>query len=393
MTTETYTILMEKKTDVEKKLKKYAKKAQKYGIPFSFSFADPYCIDIERTDDFGKKYTEKYEVCDLTIESEVIRKDGYEIIARLEHSHTGNIVNVFVGEMRNEWATMHAHCDHCNGDHGQKVTFIVSNGIEEKQVGRTCLMDYCGIDPQAVGMMNQFTDEIEEFTADGYDFHEHIPIVYDTVDVLAHAVDVYTEQGYVKSEERNSNKGEIMKRFYGNDNPTKEGMAKAHEMAKAIAEMDIDEAIDAKLNNVQVRIKSYYCKPTDFGYIACAPLFFDRWEQRKANIERRAKEAEKMASVSEYVGTVGERIETEVKEVKLLTSFPTNYGMTFLYRFIDENDNVLVWFASSPMEEHENVKRIKATIKAHSERDGVKQTILSRVKEISKTSKNISKSA
>ena len=86
-----------------------------------------------------------------------------------------------------------------------------------------------------------------------------------------------------------------------------------------------------------------------------------------------------MSEQSEYVGNVGERSVFEVKEAVLLASFQSYYGTTFLYRFLDNSDNVLLWFASGTFET-DNVTKIKATVKEHSERDGVKQTILTRVK-------------
>ena len=86
MDTNTYTILTEKQEDVEKKLKRLQKKAHKYGITFSSSWGEPYAIERTHTDDFGKKYTIKYEVVDLTIESEIIRKDGYTVLAYIEHA-------------------------------------------------------------------------------------------------------------------------------------------------------------------------------------------------------------------------------------------------------------------------------------------------------------------
>ena len=152
-------------------------------------------------------------------------------------------------------------------------------------------------------------------------------------------------------------------------------------MADTIANMSLEEAIDARLNNVQTRVKGFYCKPSDFGYFAYAPVAYAKYMERKAAQARRESERNALAGQSEYVGTVGERREFFVKETKLLTTFFTDYGMTSLYRFIDEQGNVLVWFASSSLD-NTNVRKIKATVKAHTERDGVKQTTITRVKVI-----------
>ena len=387
METNTYTILEEKREDMEKKLRRLEKKAKKYDIPFSVSYGEPYAIEIKRTDDFGKKYTQKYEVFDLTIESETIRKDGYTVLAHIEHGDDGNVVDVFEGQMQTEWVNIKPFCAHCNANHNLKYTFMVSNGNEIKQVGRTCLKEYCGIDPQMIGMMNSFHDDIDEYTPDGYDFGEGLPCVYDAVEVLAFAIEAIKKQGYVKSDERDSNKGEIIKAV-GHRHPSKELLAEAETMAKAIAEMSVEEAVNARLNNVQVRIKGFYCKPSEFGYFAYAPIAYERHMKYIEAQKRKAEEKAKVAKDSEYVGNVGERAEFRIKEMTLLTTFPTDYGTTFLYRFIDQSGNILIWFASGSFgawkngkwETYENVSKIKATIKAHNEREGVKQTILTRVK-------------
>lgn len=373
----TYMILEEKREEVAKKLRRLQKKAQKYNVPFTVTESEPYCHTVIRDYD-GRKVEERYEVYDLTIVSEVIKNDGYSIIARIEHCDDGNIVNVFDGEMQMEWAKIPAHCDHCNGNHHQKITVIVEKDGVQKQVGRTCLKEYCGIDPQTIGMFNQFFDDIEEYTMEGYDFDESIPHVYDTDTVLAHAIAVLRAQGYRKTDERDSNRDAVLKLTLDGERPTEEDLNKAKEMSAYIENMSIEDAVNARLDNVRTRIKGYYCKPSDFGYFAFAPLAYENMMKRIAKQKERDAERKAMSEASEYVGTIGERTVFNVKEAKLLTSWENQYGMTFLYRFIDENDNVLVWFASTTIDE--DVAKIKATVKDHSERDGVKQTIITRVK-------------
>ena len=378
METNVYPILVEKQEEVNKKLKRLQKKAEKYNVPFSASYGEPYVITKKQKNEFEQIVENHYEVVDLTLTSDVIRKDGYTVIAYLEHANNGNIVNVFVGDVQKEWVTMPPFCEHCNANHNLRHTFIVDNGKEQKQVGRTCLKEYCGIDPQVIGMVNAFYGEIEEYTTDGFDFSERIPLVYDSVHMLAHAIDITAEQGYVKSDEYNSNKSYLIK--HCNDNPKQSGYDKALEMAKAIMEMPLEVAIDNYLNNVQVRLQGMYCKPTEFGYFAYAPTAYAKYLERKAREERRLAENKAMSEQSDYVGTVGERISIDVKEATLITTYYGQFGVTYIYRFIDTNDNVLMWFASSTI--NTNVEKIKATIKDHKERGGVKQTIITRVKEV-----------
>ena len=65
----------------------------------------------------------------------------------------------------------------------------------------------------------------------------------------------------------------------------------------------------------------------------------------------------------------------EVADMSLLTSWEGDWGYTYLYKIIDTAGNVLIWYASRCIDA---AKKIKATIKDHSERDGVKQTIVTR---------------
>lgn len=378
METNTYTILEEKREDVEKKLKRIAKKAQKYDIPFSYSEGDCYCITKKHKNEYGYIVENHYEVYDLTIESEVVIKDGYTVLAHIEHADNGNIVNTFVGDTQTEWITMKPFCEHCNSNHNLHYTFIVDNGTERKQVGRTCLKDYCGIDPQMIGAFNAFFEELEEDTADGYDFREPIPMVYDATQILGLAIKVTKEQGYIKSDEFQSNKGEIIK--HCSEYISEEYLAEAEKMAKDILDLSLEDAVAFCLNNVQARLKGWYCKPSDFGYFAYAPTAYAKMIEKKAREEHRRAEHNAMGEKSEYVGEVGERRTFKIKSAILLTTLYNDYGCTYLQRFIDENDNVLIWFGSSILKD--GITLIKATVKAHNERDGVKQTILTRVKEI-----------
>lgn len=77
----------------------------------------------------------------------------------------------------------------------------------------------------------------------------------------------------------------------------------------------------------------------------------------------------------DYIGEVGERVTVDVAEMNLLTSWENDYGYTFLYKIVDVLGNVLIWYSSKCVDP---MKRLKASIKSHSERDGVKQTIVTR---------------
>jgi hypothetical protein len=87
---------------------------------------------------------------------------------------------------------------------------------------------------------------------------------------------------------------------------------------------------------------------------------------------------------SEYFGEVGDRLTIEVKVEKILR-FVNHYGYnartTFLH-LMTSGDNRVVWFCNgSPLDEG-STAIVKATVKKHDTRDGVKQTVVTRVAEV-----------
>lgn len=82
---------------------------------------------------------------------------------------------------------------------------------------------------------------------------------------------------------------------------------------------------------------------------------------------------------SEYIGNEGDKIEIELVLDKV-RGFNSVYGYTHIYCFKAGND-VVVWKTQKGLDLEEGGKvTVKATIKEHSEYDGVKQTVITRAK-------------
>ena len=97
--------------------------------------------------------------------------------------------------------------------------------------------------------------------------------------------------------------------------------------------------------------------------------------REQAKVERRERD-----SRSTHVGTVGERRDW-VLTVERVLSFDSQFGMVYIHLCRDADGNVIVykggnrWEGDTPM-----TVRVKATVKAHDERDGIAQTMISRPK-------------
>lgn len=92
-----------------------------------------------------------------------------------------------------------------------------------------------------------------------------------------------------------------------------------------------------------------------------------------------ARLAERVAT-STHIGKVGDRVELTVT-VKFANSYDSNFGQFWIVGLEDASANTVIYKGNSPFSttKGETVK-LKATIKEHGERDGVKQTIIARAK-------------
>ncbi len=101
------------------------------------------------------------------------------------------------------------------------------------------------------------------------------------------------------------------------------------------------------------------------------------FEKSKELIERKFREAEG-PSLSEYVGTPGERLRNITAIYKSSRGFSGKFGWTNIHTF-QMGENILIWMTSKELElEKGSPINLTGTIKSHQEYMGIKQTYLSR---------------
>jgi hypothetical protein len=103
-------------------------------------------------------------------------------------------------------------------------------------------------------------------------------------------------------------------------------------------------------------------------------------EERKA--EYRARDL-----ASQHIGTVGERRDF-ILTVSFVTDYETQFGITNVFGLRDADGNIVIYKGTSALYNTNgqfaikgDTVIVKATVKEHGERDGVKQTIISRPKQ------------
>ena len=98
------------------------------------------------------------------------------------------------------------------------------------------------------------------------------------------------------------------------------------------------------------------------------------WKEREAKI---AAEKKRDADRSDFIGNVGERLVFDNMSVFFVADFENHWGCTYIHGLRDANDNVVIYSGNS-IADKGDVLSIRATIKEHEVRDGVKQTIIAR---------------
>lgn len=166
--------------------------------------------------------------------------------------------------------------------------------------------------------------------------------------------EAWADTGYICYECGGSGLSDIIEKVYSPEYLAKLETRRAAKSAKA------EDAIKAELERAAAFVK-------------------EQQEREKAEAERKAR--------SEYIGTTGDKLEIEVKLISRASFYRPSfrgYGdeLVTVYNLEDVNGNCLVWKTTSGSlgADEGSTFKIKATIKAHNEYKGTKQTELSRVK-------------
>ena len=366
------------------KLEKLNKKAVKLGLK-------PIEIEILDTEMYERE--EGLEIPCYTVrltQIDQIKINGYEFVGKLEKNVGETYIYKGSEGVPKEQKDIRI-CQHCNTKRNRKTYYILKheNG-EYITVGKSCLIDFIGhVDAEKIAnfyqnLKNLIEEEFESWGGD-WDFE---PTAYSIDQVLKATVVSIKARGYHKSDSETMPTKEHV--FLILDNKERNnGYGDLFEEAMKIPKENIDEMKNIindlepnsdYIENLQLLIKDGFVKSNMMGYVVSIPCAVDREK------EKRLKESiqKDINSKSDYVGEVGEKIEKEVSYLKY-TSFESFYGtsckVTYLYMFLDNEGNCIVW-RTGKAEDFEVGDKIKISgrIKEHKEYRGLKQTILTRAK-------------
>lgn len=384
--------------ELRKKVQKIQNKCQKLGCEFRFEEVGEEYKTYK--DNLKNELTFRYVI----VEAEGLAKiNDWQFIGSIEHTENGNLIRKAVVdvEVPERYRTSDTYCEHCQTRRQRKDVFLVMNEKtqEFKQVGRNCLCDFThGMSVKMAAEMASLRSVFEQYEeADAsFDSWENGFLSYraylSTKEVLAYAWETVRGYGYRKSDMTNSTKSRVLSYF--SLRRMRESMLpevrrmlekemediafnpESEEVQQKVEEMMLwtikQEARTDFMNNLRVAVLNEYCDYRRFG-ILCALI--PVYQKAMGRIEEQRTERRE----AEYVGEVGQRITVEITSGRCVASWDTDFGTSFLYKFMDGAGNVYMWKTGKWIDE-EAVKELTGTIKAHDEYNGVKQNVMTRCK-------------
>lgn len=382
MTYEIYEGNMER---LSKKLNTIQNKCGKYGCEFHFEELGESFREI-KDESSGETRIARFVKVEVSGKAQIA---DWEFIATIEHGTPTNIIRSFRPEVAvpDRFYTADTYCDHCNTRRTRKDTYVIRNTEtgEFKQVGKSCLRDFTGgLSAEQVASYISWFDEVikGEYVEPGFKPYYYVD------EVLLNAVESVRLYGYTKTEtygyaestrdiviEQIRQFGNYSKRIENDGfNPLHSGNTEKAQAIMSWAKALPDEF--GYISNLKATMSKTCCEHRDIGIIVSAVASYNR----EMEYQSRKVAQMKQASKSQWVGNEGDRIELHNLQIRLLTSWETMYGYTYLYKFIDEHGNTFTWKTGKWLGEGGENQRIslKGTVKKHTEFNKELQTELTR---------------
>ena len=336
---------------------------------------------------------------------------GWQLVAAIDQRGEIPLISAVPGigiEVPVKYRESKPTCDHCRKTRIRKDNFlIIDESGTYKLVGRNCLADFLGAlgeNPEHIIRLATYFGELSNEISEHEDedlsgqWHGGGEYVVSIEDVTLAAMATIDNDGWAPSAFESSSTrsrtsfilnppkaqyrtaadqewlDEINERMQGKGRDLKAESLEAIAWAKSLLG---GHDFEHKLAGIAVNGFVTY---KHFGMAVCIGMSYrkhqDRLKKYEADSTQRAK--------SEHVGTVGKR-ESFTVTLDDVKAFENEYGVSYLHRFTDDNDNIMIWWSSGKdlnMESGWTLGErgtIKATVKGHDDYKGTEQTKVNRV--------------
>ena len=335
----------------------------------------------------------------VTVTGTCPRVNGWLFCATIEHEDAGNILRTVPGleaMLPIQYRTVATACEHCQTARIRKDTYILQSEVGEwKQVGRNCLADFLRCeDPTGIAQWAEILAGLDEEIG-GYEDEMGGGSGRETylglTVLLAQVACCVRKDGWCSRKEARDSyipkTASVDQAMCWFDDKYVAKQSEADKVKYAPTEADSQKAIDAiawaqnlpydvtndYLWNIRTVSHREAVRGRDAGLAGSIIVAYGK------HLESEIARKYEHDHPSEYFGTIGKR------EVFTLTvigrrEIESDWGGTTLVMFRDAAGNKAKWFASEAGEfQLDRTLTVKATVKAHDEYKGSRQTQLSRV--------------
>lgn len=398
----TRTITTRSRQAFELTVDKLNRKAQRLGCPlieYTYRGERMTALEIQTTDQDHNTETRTMpvKVHDYEVTTDRVSAAGWHIVGTIQATTDGEKNYVSTNDAtlnRADYERVNPYqCQHCKTARHRNQTYLIrhdNGGI--KQVGRNCLIELAHgeslaqIEFQAL-IFERLADEDGGVWNDGQG-RGAVGCVR-AVDCVALAEALRQEAGRWTPNQYDRNTGEVIEPGTQRQAAMMIRMQQIQprhaaimqelqpEAARILAEVaDLTPTPGDEFEASIIYAAGFeYVPEARAGLVAYAGEFLRRYKAKK----------DAPPVVSEYIAIVGERVQLDGLKLIFTTTIEGSYGTSWLYKFNDHKGRAVVYFASRPMDltAGETVN-LMASIKRHEERDGIKQTTITRAKITSK---------
>ena len=333
----------------------------------------------------------KIEGCHVSIVGQAPVLDGWRFLAKIEHDPGGNLVKRMAGGdvSPSEWHSCGPNCDHCEVTRGRNNTYMLSN-VETgavKQVGSTCISDFLGQqqrDPDRIAAMfdhvrdlgRDFEQDPENFLGDGgrYD------LGVEPTKLMAVTLKVIEDDGGYLSKEKAESLGclstgdRVRSALWGKrPDAVTPGVGNIERAGEIVSWLKEQKTVDSLwLRNIAYLSDRPCVTAKNAGLFASGYVAWNRELQKQLRAGR---------GEGDWIGGPGAKISSAMT-LDRRGGYENQYGFVSILSFRDEEGNALVWKTQSPPQGLVvgATYNVAATVKAHGEYNGDKQTEIIRAK-------------
>lgn len=394
MQKETYFIHESNMPRLEKRLAAIRNKCVKYGVYFDYKQIGEEFREVINPDT-GKSQMARFIEVEAT---GLVRHNNWTFVAVIEHmnGHGRNVVRQFNPDhdIPSRYYIAVPRCEHCNTSRVRKQTYLLHNGLtnEWKQVGGSCLKEFTqGLDAEAVAAYISLFDNMIQ--GESVQPSTRMPKYFDTNVVLRIAYEVVRAFGYRNTEDFQPTRDDVV-RLYDYLQGYKMGDKIVEDIKDQIEKGHIDpdsrDAVEFVKNfrqwlskedttfgymmNLKAVADTEYVQAKHLGILVSAVPTYNRAMKALAEKQAREAKAAEEAAKSRYIGTTGEKFTRHIVDGKCVASWDSVYGTTFLYKFISDSGEVIMWSTSNYVDA-DKVVELTGKVKKHEEYRGVKQTV------------------